>query len=291
MSQSVQVRLPQLRKLGETTRTDSWWAQPGAIFIGLIAFIVYATWGAFHGSHYFYHGPAGQNYLSPFYSPLLFETTQAIESGHISGHAFFDGHPGWWPSILYFSPAFLILWAPAGFRFTCYGFRGHYYKGLWADPLNCSVGEPAFRGTKYRGERWFPLVLQNTHRWFMYVILVLLAVKMFDTYHQFWLFKDPSNHAAGTVFGVGLGTLILFVEPILLILYVGGCHSLRHLVGGRFDELSKLGPRKLSYDCVSCLNRRHMVWGWASLLWIMFGDLYVRLCSMGIISDPVFFKL
>jgi hypothetical protein len=33
-----------------------------------------------------------------------------------------------------------------------------------------------------------------------------------------------------------------------------------------------------------------MVWGWASLLWIMGADLYVRLCSMGIISDPVLLK-
>ena len=152
-------------------------------------------------------------------------------------------------------------------------------------------GELAFRGTRYRGERWFPLIIQNSHRYFMYFILVLLAVKMYDTYEQFWYFNDPANHAAGRTLGVGLGTVILVIEPILLIMYVGGCHSIRHLIGGRSDQLSKLGVRKPAYDCVNCLNRKHMLWGWASLLWIMFGDLYVRLCGMGVSSGTVFFKL
>ncbi len=291
MSESVNRPLPQLRKLGETTRKDAWWLQPSGIAFGLIFFVIYATWGAFHGTDYFFHGPQGQSYLSPFFSPLLFETTQAIAANKVSGHAFFSGHPEWWPAVLYFSPAFLILWAPAGFRFTCYGFRGHYYKGLWADPAGCAVGEPGFRGKKYRGERWFPLVLQNSHRYFMYIIIVLLAVKVYDLYQQFWFFKVPGDESAGRTLGMGLGTLIMLVEPILLIMYVGGCHSLRHLVGGRSDQQSKIGVKKPVYDCVSCLNSKHMLWGWASLIWIMFADFYVRLCSTGVINDPVFFKL
>jgi len=32
-----------------------------------------------------------------------------------------------------------------------------------------------------------------------------------------------------------------------------------------------------------------MFWGWASLLWIMAADVYVRLCSMGVIPDIKFF--
>src|SRR5204862_382523 len=43
--------------------------------------------------------------------------------------------------------------------------------------------------------------------------------------------------------------------------------------------------RKKSYDCVSCLNRRHMLCAWLSLFWVGFSDLYVRLCSMGIWHD------
>jgi len=60
---------------------------------------------------------------------------------------------------------------------------------------------------------------------------------------------------------------------------------MRHEVGGCADRLSSspLGVR--TYACVSCLNRRHMVWAWTSLFSVGFSDLYVRLCSMGVWSD------
>ena len=54
------------RRFGRTNRRDLWWVQPLVTFLGLSAFIVYATWAAFQGNHYEF-GP----YLSPFYSPLL----------------------------------------------------------------------------------------------------------------------------------------------------------------------------------------------------------------------------
>src|SRR6516164_3500107 len=79
------------------------------------------------GNHY-YSGP----YLSPFYSPELFGA---------SPHSWFGPQPGWWPGWLPFSPALLILWAPGGFRVTCYYYRGSYYKAFWADPPACTVGE------------------------------------------------------------------------------------------------------------------------------------------------------
>ena len=66
--------------------------------------------------------------------------------------------PAWWPSFAPFFGTMLILWAPLGFRFTCYYYRGAYYKGWWADPPSCAVGEP--RKT-YRGERKLPLLIQN----------------------------------------------------------------------------------------------------------------------------------
>jgi hypothetical protein len=36
---------------------------------------------------------------------------------------------------------------------------------------------------------------------------------------------------------------------------------------------------------VSWLNRRHMLWAWISMIWVGLSDVYVRLCSMGIIHD------
>jgi hypothetical protein len=259
------MSLPVVRRFPETARSDLWWVQPLAVFLGLSAFIVYATWGAFQGEHYTF-GP----YLSPFYSPELFGGSE---------HSWFGPKPAWWPGWLLFSPALLVLWAPGGFRVTCYYYRGAYYKAFWADPPACAVGEPR---KSYWGERSLPLVLQNVHRYFLYLALLFLIVLASDVYKALW-FKDP---ATGTVhFGVGIGTLVLLVNVILLGAYTFGCHSFRHLVGGCIDQLTRAPVRHRVYDCVGCLNRRHMNWAWCSLFWVAFSDLYIRLCSMGVWSD------
>ena len=73
--------------------------------------------------------------------------------------------------------------------------------------------------------------------------------------------------------------------PTLLSCYTLGCHSMRHIVGGVLDRFSSAPRRKVAYDCVSCLNRRHMMWAWLSLFSVALSDLYVRLCSMGVLTD------
>src|SRR3989442_11241198 len=92
-----------------------------------------------------------------------------------------------------------------------------------------------------------------------------------------------SPSGGGTRFGSGLGTLVLAVNVVLLGGYALGCHSLRHVVGGRLDALSGSPVRRTAYDCASCLNRPHMSWAWCSLFSVGLADLYVRLCSMGVI--------
>ena len=134
--------LPVKRTFGQTMRDDAWWVQPVIVFIGFSAFIVYSTWAAFQGVNYM-----SGNLLSPFYSPEIWGS-----SHHAMIQA--DGPPGWWPGFMPYSPAFLILWAPVSFRLTCYYYRGAYYKAFWADPINCSVGEPR---NSYLGERHLPL--------------------------------------------------------------------------------------------------------------------------------------
>ena len=57
------------------------------------------------------------------------------------------------------------------------------------------------------------------------------------------------------------------------------------LIGGFRDQLAKSPTRYRAYACVSCLNRRHMLWAWLSLFWVGFSDLYVRLCAMGVWHD------
>ena len=51
-----------------TARTDLWWIQPLAVFMGLGTAIVYMTWAAFQGTNYYYDAE-GASYLSPLYSP------------------------------------------------------------------------------------------------------------------------------------------------------------------------------------------------------------------------------
>ena len=254
------------RGFGETARRDRWWVEPLLISLGLSTFIVYSTWAAFQGNNYTF-GP----YLSPFYSPELFGD---------SPHAWFGPKPGWWPGWLPFSPAFLILWAPAGFRLTCYYYRGAYYKSFWADPPACTVGEPR---RSYRGEASFPLVAQNIHRFFLRIAEPILLVLAWDVCKAFWFVDPGTGH--GRV-GIGLGTLVLGANVVLLGSYTLGCHSLRHLIGGRKDELSKSPAiRGTAYGCVSCLNLRHKLFAWCSLASVGFADLYVRMCAMGIWSD------
>ena len=253
------------RAFGQTMRRDAWWVQPLVVFVILTAFLVYATWAALQNQFY-----AFGNYLSPFYSPLLF-----ADSPHAWIHG---GRPGWLPSFIPFSPALIILPFPAGFRLTCYYYRGAYYKSFWADPPNCAVGEPR---KSYLGERYLPLVLQNVHRYFLYVALIFLVILASDAYKAMW-FSDATGREH---FGIGLGTIVLTLNVIFLSGYTLGCHSLRHLVGGYLDQLSRAPVRKTSYDCVSCLNRGHMRWAWLSLVWVAFSDVFIRLCAMGIWHD------
>jgi len=265
MGDAQVVGLPAGRRaFGETARRDAWWVQPLAVFLGLSAFVVYSTWAAFQNAH-FRFGP----YLSPFYSPEVFGD---------GGHGWLGGKPGWWPGWFPWSAAFFILWAPGGFRLTCYYYRGAYYKAFWADPPSCAVGEPR---KSYRGERSFPLILQNVHRYFLYIALLFLLFLLHDVWKALW-FTDASGRVA---FGIGVGTLVLAANVVLLGGYTLGCHSLRHLVGGRLKQLSRSPARFTAYRCVGCFNRRHMVWAWMSLCGVMFSDLYVRLCSMGIWTD------
>ena len=64
------------RSFGETMRRGAWWAQPLFVFLGLSTFLVYSTWAAFQGTHYWLD-QNGANYLSPFYSPELFRQLAA----------------------------------------------------------------------------------------------------------------------------------------------------------------------------------------------------------------------
>jgi hypothetical protein len=241
----------QISGFGSTLRQDTWWVEivPVALLLG--AFGIYATLRAFEGKFYAW-GP----YLSPFYSPL-------IDPGH-----------HWWR----FSPALLVLAGPLGFRATCYYYRKAYYRAFFLDPPACAVGERAKRRS-YRGETSFPFILQNLHRWFLYIAFVFLAFLWRDAFHAFF-FKDG--------FGIGVGSLVLLANIVLLTLYTFSCHSLRHLAGGKLDCFSctSSGPaRHTAWRWLSSLNGRHMLYAWMSLISVGLADFYVRMVSAGLFKD------
>jgi len=233
-------------------RRDAWWAELIPVIVVLGAFSVYATWRAFENSYYEW-GP----YLSPFYSPLI--------------------RPRWWP----FSPAILILGGPLGFRATCYYYRKAYYRAFFLDPPACAVGEP--HAHRYRGESAFPLILQNLHRYFLYVALIFLIILLYDAVVAFWF-----DSSGGKRFGVGVGSLVLLANIVLLSLYTFSCHSLRHIVGGKVDCFSCVtfgSVRHSAWRRASFLNEHHMLFAWLSLFSVGLSDFYIRLVATGAISD------
>ena len=160
--------------LWTTTRKDNWWAGLLATGFGLGVFVVYATARAVAGCWVdTYHVGPGTPYLmdthayllSPFYSPLL---TGLIPE-----------------ALAWISPAFLILWAPGGFRVTCYYYRKAYYRAFFQDPVGCTVGEPGSfcgfkRGLAYKGETRL-LLFQNLNCYFLYLALTFLVLLVNDT--------------------------------------------------------------------------------------------------------------
>jgi hypothetical protein len=264
---SVDVPLKRLR-FGQTARKDAWWLMPLVTFVVFSSFVAYTTWALFQGENYYFG-----NYLSPYYSPELFSPP-----GHLSPHAWFGTWDWPWLPVIKYSPAMLILVFPLAFRMSCYYYRGAYYKAFWADPISCTVGEPR---SGYRGEAKLPLIIQNLHRYALYVALVFIVLLSIDAWHGLW-FDDGKG---GQAFGLGVGSIVLILNVVGIAGYTLGCHSLRHLVGGFMDQMSRAPMRKKTYDCVSCLNRHHPKWAWFSLFWVGWTDIYIRLCATGVIHD------
>jgi hypothetical protein len=234
---------------GSTLRRDAWWVEVLPVIVLLGGFGLYATLRAFEGKFYEW-GP----YLSPFYSPLI------------------DANHRWWK----WSPAILILGGPLSFRATCYYYRKAYYRAFFADPPACSVGEGK---RSYSGETKFPFILQNLHRYALYLAIIFLAFLWKDAYDAFWW--DGK-------FGMGVGTLVLLVNIVLLTTYTLSCHSLRHLAGGKLDCFSctAFGKRRHSaWSCLTILNERHMLFAWMSLISVGFADFYIRMVASGAIHD------
>ena len=120
------------------------------------------------------------------------------------------------------------------------------------------------------------------HRYALYFALLFIVLLSIDVVQGFRFNNPKTGHAT---FGIGIGSIVLLINVVLIAGYTLGCHSFRHLVGGIMDTMSRSPARKKTYDCVSCLNRHHPKWAWFSLVFVGFTDAYVRLCAMGVIHD------
>jgi hypothetical protein len=241
------------RRYGKTHRADRWWVEPVLAGSGLGLFVLYSTFSAIiFGT--VWEVEAGP-YLSPFFEPLI--------------------HPGWLPN--WVSPAILILWAPLGFRTTCYYYRRTYYRSYFLSPPACAVREPA---KTYSGEGGFPLILQNSHRWFMYVALLFVPI--------LWTGAVKSFHIPDEGFGIGIGSIALTLNAFLLTMYTIGCHSLRHWVAGGLNQFSRSPLRRVrrkAWEVFTIANERHRFWAWTSMIWIGLADVYIRLVVNDVIPD------
>jgi hypothetical protein len=243
--------------LGETRRLDRWWVAPtlqGTLFTicAVYLFVSGILLTPIANTPYEFEG-----YLSPLFSPLI--------------------RPDWLPS--WISPGLLILWIPLGFRATCYYYRKAYYRFYFADPPGCAVSEPAMHH-RYALETAFPFILQNIHRYFLYLAFIPLAFLWLDLIPAF-------THGGGT--RLGLGGVILAINAFLLTGYSLSCHSLRHFVGGRMDCFSctrRAQVRHSLWQGLTSLNLQHMAWAWTSLISVTLADVYVRLLALGVIADP-----
>jgi hypothetical protein len=261
----VRARIP-----ARTLRTDRWWVEPTVTAAVLLAFVVYATFRAFWGKYYFV-----EPYLSPFFEPCLSDLC-APGAAHLGTPI-----PAFLPSWLDFakSPAVIILIIPLSLRLTCYYYRKAYYRSIWVSPPACAVAEPHRR---YSGETRFPLILQNIHR---YALYLALAYNVLLYYNALLTFRD----AEGDWGHLGVGTVIFLTNATLLALYSFSCHSCRHIVGGQLRNFSKHPIRYRAWKAVSVLNARHAEIAWVSLVFVAFTDFYVWMVASGTISDLTFF--
>jgi hypothetical protein len=249
------------RITARTLRTDRWWVPPLLTVVGLLAFVVYATTRAFWDAAFFV---PEYGYLTPFYSPCI-----ELSCGPA---AHFGTLPFELPAIL--PKGFLALPFLLGFRLTCYYYRKAYYRAFWMSPPACAVAEPH---QKYSGETRFPLIIQNAHRYFFYVAALVSVINTYDAALAF--------RGADGSFGIGLGSLILLTNVVLLWAYTLSCHSCRHITGGRLKHFSKHPVRYRIWTFVSKLNTRHMQLAWITLGTLVLTDFYVMLVASETISD------
>ena len=142
-------------RFGRTMRRDLWWLQPLLTSAGLGAFVVYATWAAFQGA---------TTTSAPTSRRSTRRSSSATRRTPGSGRK-----PGWWPGV-----AAVLAGAPDPLG------AGRLPPHLLLLPRRVLQGvlgrsarraPSASRASATAASARFPLILQNVHRYFLYLAL------------------------------------------------------------------------------------------------------------------------
>ena len=237
----------------EASPGRAWWIEPTLTVICYSAFVIYATWSVFDQVNVRF-----PPYVSPFFSLWLGFGLIKV------------------PIVGILIPILAVI--PLGLRGSCYYYRKSYFRSFFWDPPACAIQE--LKRGRYRGETRFPWVLNNYHRYFLILSVIVLVFLWVDVVRAFIY----QGH-----FFTGLGSLIMLVNVVLLTLYTGTCHSFRYLMGGRIDAFSRVRFGQLWHRVVLLLNRmnpRHGFYAWVSMFSVALTDVYIRLLMAGIIHEP-----
>jgi hypothetical protein len=156
---------------------------------------------------------------------------------------------------------------------TCYYYRRSYYRAFFWSPPACTIPDAR---AKYSGETKFPFILQNIHRYALYLAIVVLAILWWDA-----ILASTSTVTSGSARDRDHGGER--APPLWVHVRV----SRRSLSRG---WIPRLVPRQVA--AVPAVGdrdeaeRRHSRWAWFSLFGVALTDLYIRLNAMGVIVDP-----
>ncbi|MCL4403273.1 MAG: succinate dehydrogenase [Candidatus Marsarchaeota archaeon] len=186
----------------------------------------------------------------------------------------------------FYSPTILVLPLVGLYRLTCYAYRKDYNRHVFKHPVACPVYTRMDGPQRsYTGETSSLFKVENLHRYFLYSAIAILPFFYYDLVLSLM-------YSGGII--LRIGSIVLAVNAVLITLYVFSCHSLRSLIGGRkdcFSCMANASGRKKFYDVQSGLNAHHEQIAWASLVFIVFTDLYMRALSAGIPLDHVIFHI
>ena len=196
------------RSFGETMRADVWWTQPLLVFLGLSIFIVYSTWAAFQGHELFFWQLPLAILLAGNFWRFAAQLVWA-EADLVAGLAnFFSGATR---SLGAGRISAHLLLLPRRLLQSLLGRSAGMHRRRAAQ--NLSGANVRFRSS-------------------CKTFIATFSISRCCSFSSRLRCLESDVVPIRTDFGIGVGTIVLAINVVLLGGYTFGCHSLRHLVGG-----------------------------------------------------------